>query len=286
MDDTVRLRLDALPLVRSADFAVTHRPFVHQSRTLDYHVLVYILKGGMHIIEEGAPYELGPGELLLLKAGLHHWGERACPAGTTWIYIHFHLQDADGAPPFSPYAGFMRNREFDPADYQCALPLPKTRRYALGGPLEGKLQALVDLYHASDPLRAGQINAQLCQLLVDVYRGGEDAPPAEGNRTLRLIRYLEERMCEPFDARGIEAEMGLSYKYLNELFQRETGMTALRYHTGLRMNEAARLLRETSLSVTEIGERLGYVNVFYFSNVFKKVNGVPPRDYARNYVGR
>lgn len=70
--------------------------------------------------------------------------------------------------------------------------------------------------------------------------------------------------------------MGLSYKYLNGMFKRETGMTALRYHTCLRMNEAARLLRETSLSVTEIADRLGYANVFYFSNVFKKLNGIPP----------
>lgn len=286
MDNIVRLRLDALPLVRSADFAVTHRPFVHINRTVDFHVLIYILKGSMHIFEEGVPYELGPGELLLLKAGLHHWGERPCPAGTTWIYIHFHLDGGDAAAPFSPYSGFMRNQEFSPSDYRCALPLPKTRRYALGGPLEGKLQALVDQYHASDPLRAGYMNARLCQLLVDVHRGEEDAPAAEVNRTLRIIRHLEERMCEPFDARGVAAEMGLSYKYLNERFQKETGMTALRYHTGLRMNEAARLLRETSLSVTQIAERLGYLNVYYFSSVFKKVNGAPPRDYARNYVGR
>ena len=287
MDDIIHLRLDALPLVRSVDFCVTARPFVHQNRTLDYHVLVYILKGGMQIIEAGIAYELGPGELVLLKAGLHHWGERPCPAGTTWVYIHFHLDETLDTVPFSPYSGFVRNHEFVPSDYRYTIALPKSRRFALGGPLEGKLQALVDQYHASDPFRAGYINALLMQVLMDVHRGsGEDVPIDGGNRTLRLIRYLEEHMCEPFDARAVSRQMGLSYKYLNVMFQRETGMTALRYHTCLRMNEAARLLRETSLSVTEIADRLGYANVFYFSNVFKKLNGIPPRDYARNYLAR
>lgn len=287
MDEIIDLRLDALPLVRSVDFCVTARPFVHQSRTLDYHVLVYILKGGMQIIEMGTVYELGPGELVLLKAGLHHWGEKPCPAGTTWIYIHFHLDGMQDTAPFSPYSGFIRNHEFVPSDYHCTIALPKSRRFALGGPLEGKLQALVDQYHASDPFRAGYINALLMQVLMDVYRGsGEDVPTGGGNRTLKLIRYLEENMCEPFDAHAVSRQMGLSYKYLNVMFQRETGMTALKYHTCLRMNEAARLLRETSLSVTEIADRLGFANVFYFSNVFKKLNGVSPRDYARNYLAR
>ena len=121
MDDIIHLRLDALPLVRSVDFCVTARPFVHLSRTLDYHVLVYILKGGMQIIEMGTAYELGPGEMVLLKAGLHHWGEKPCPAGTTWIYIHFHLDEALDTAPFSPYSGFVRNHEFVPSDYRYTI---------------------------------------------------------------------------------------------------------------------------------------------------------------------
>ena len=59
MDDILHLRLDTLSLVRSVDFCVTARPFVHQNRTLDYHVLVYILKGSMQIIETGTAWRTG-----------------------------------------------------------------------------------------------------------------------------------------------------------------------------------------------------------------------------------
>ena len=286
MSDCIELGLDTLPLVRSADFCVTERPFVHPRRTLDYHVLVCILKGGMQIIEQGTVYDLRPGDLMFLKAGLHHWGERPCPAGTTWIYIHFYLNQPEGYAPYSPYSGFLRNQEFEPADYRCALTMPKARSFQLGGALERKMRLLVEQYQSSDPLRAGPINALMMQLLTDVCRGVEGAAPAAQNRVLRLIGLLEEEVSNPFDSAVLSEKMGLSYKYLNELFQRETGMTLHRYHTCLRMNEAARLLRETSLSVTEISERLGFVNLFYFSSVFKKTNGVSPRQYGRGFLSR
>lgn len=104
----------------------------------------------------------------------------------------------------------MRNHEFVPSDYRYTIALPKTRHYALGGPLEGKFQALVDQYHASDPYRAGYLNALLMQVLIDIHRGtDEDMPIDGGNRTLKLIRYLEENMCEPFDARAVAGRWAL-----------------------------------------------------------------------------
>ena len=104
----------------------------------------------------------------------------------------------------------MRNHEFVPSDYRYTIALPKTRHYALGGPLEGKFQALVDQYHASDPYRAGYLNALLMQVLIDIHRGtDEDMPIDGGNRTLKLIRYQEENMCEPFDARAVAGRWAL-----------------------------------------------------------------------------
>jgi AraC-like DNA-binding protein len=45
------------------------------------------------------------------------------------------------------------------------------------------------------------------------------------------------------------------------------------------MCRAGGLLRETDLSVKEIANRLGYEDQFYFSRLFKLVNGISPRAY-------
>nr|WP_091234239.1 AraC family transcriptional regulator [Fontibacillus panacisegetis] len=41
-------------------------------------------------------------------------------------------------------------------------------------------------------------------------------------------------------------------------------------------------MRNTSLNVSEISDRLGYNNPYYFSRVFKKVMGEPPSSYWRH----
>jgi AraC-like DNA-binding protein len=47
------------------------------------------------------------------------------------------------------------------------------------------------------------------------------------------------------------------------------------------MNEAKRLLEQTSLRVTDITERLGYSDITYFSNAFKRRTGWTPSEYRK-----
>lgn len=87
--------------------------------------------------------------------------------------------------------------------------------------------------------------------------------------------------AQPVD---IETHMGLSYKHLNDVFKKETGITLQKYHCQMRMERAARLLQQTDLTITQISERLGFDEVFYFSNVFKKQMKLSPISYRKKCV--
>ena len=50
------------------------------------------------------------------------------------------------------------------------------------------------------------------------------------------------------------------------------------------LREAARLLRESGLNVTEISDRLGYCNPQYFSRTFAAVRGQSPSEYRRGLM--
>ena len=73
-------------------------------------------------------------------------------------------------------------------------------------------------------------------------------------------------------------------KHLNDVFKKETGMTLQKYHCQMRMERAARLLQQTDLTITQISERLGFDEVFYFSNVFKKQMKLSPMSYRKKCV--
>ena len=64
----------------------------------------------------------------------------------------------------------------------------------------------------------------------------------------------------------------------------ERGLSLQNYHCQMRMERAARLLQQTDLTITQISERLGFDEVFYFSNVFKKQMKLSPMSYRKKCV--
>ncbi len=72
---------------------------------------------------------------------------------------------------------------------------------------------------------------------------------------------------------------GLSSPYLSQLFSKNYGMSCADYLAKIRMDEAAKMLRETNLTVQQISEQVGITNINYFYTMFKKAHGVTPRQY-------
>jgi two-component system response regulator YesN len=80
----------------------------------------------------------------------------------------------------------------------------------------------------------------------------------------------------------ISESLCMNQTYLRKMFKNEMGMTLSEYITHFRMNEAKRLLTNTEEKLTAIADKVGYNDVSYFSNVFKKFYGVSPRSMSRS----
>lgn len=79
----------------------------------------------------------------------------------------------------------------------------------------------------------------------------------------------------------ISGELCLNQTYLRKMFKSEMDMTLTEYITGVRMQKAKALLTTTDQKLTAIAESVGYNDVSYFSNVFKKYYGVSPRSMRK-----
>jgi transcriptional regulator GlxA family with amidase domain len=64
------------------------------------------------------------------------------------------------------------------------------------------------------------------------------------------------------------------------------GITPARYALGLRLQEACRLLIETSGSISEFANACGFDDEFYFSRSFRREFGSPPRTYRKEHLIR
>jgi transcriptional regulator GlxA family with amidase domain len=74
-------------------------------------------------------------------------------------------------------------------------------------------------------------------------------------------------------------KFSISKQGLIRKFKKVTHKTPMEYLAYTRIDQSKLLLRDTSLSVSEIAGKCGFENVYYFSNCFKGATGLSPTAY-------
>lgn len=95
--------------------------------------------------------------------------------------------------------------------------------------------------------------------------------------------YINENIDRRLSLQEVASVFNFSPNYLSQLFARHTGEGFVDYITIRKIGAAKDMLRRGEGKVYEIAERLGFDNSFYFSKVFKKVEGVSPREYQQRF---
>ena len=72
----------------------------------------------------------------------------------------------------------------------------------------------------------------------------------------------------------------MSKSKLNRLFKQIFGESIFNYYQSFRMKEAARLLKERRLSVSEVGYEMGFSNLGHFTRVFEEHIGMKPKRFS------
>lgn len=93
------------------------------------------------------------------------------------------------------------------------------------------------------------------------------------------LRLQSQREAAP-DIAALAAAAHMSAPKLRKLFKQTFGKGVFEYYQSARMQEAARLLREERLTVSEAGYRIGFTNLSHFSRVFEQHFGMKPKKYS------
>jgi AraC-like DNA-binding protein len=109
-------------------------------------------------------------------------------------------------------------------------------------------------------------------------------PSSEASHAIALkvrsvASEIESNYARPWRAEDLAHIVRLSPSRLRHLFKSQTGEAPMRYLKLRRLQEAARLLRTTTLSVKEIMHRVGIADSSHFAHEFKRLFGVPPTEY-------
>ena len=92
-----------------------------------------------------------------------------------------------------------------------------------------------------------------------------------------IEKYIKENYKDPsLGLNKISDEFQISESYFSHMFKEKTGVNFSTYLENIRMTEAARLIKETDISLNELYIAVGYNNSNTFRRAFKKVYGVTP----------
>lgn len=126
----------------------------------------------------------------------------------------------------------------------------------------------------------------ICRLLMELDKRDEKKLYSLNSRDIQTIYQVKARMFEHQDTVPVITDLAkfanMSPTKLKRLFKQIFGNSIFRYYQEFRMNEAARLLKEEKLSVTDVGYRMGFTNLSHFSRVFQEHIGVKPKQYSRS----
>ena len=93
----------------------------------------------------------------------------------------------------------------------------------------------------------------------------------------RLNELIDRELDNPnLDVALLETEMGMSRASLFNKMKAITGMGCNEYVTKLRMEKAIQLVKWSTMTFTEIADRVGYSSASYFSSAFKQYTGMTP----------
>lgn len=95
-------------------------------------------------------------------------------------------------------------------------------------------------------------------------------------RLLTALALIENHIEDPLDRRHLSAAAGVSVRQLERLFAAHLGRTLDRHYRDVRLDRARLLLRQTAMSISEVGLASGFQSASHFSRVFKEQFGHPP----------
>lgn len=235
--------------------------------------LWYVVSGKGDVRLNGESFPVQQGSCFVYRPGDRIEATQHPDDRLTVIYIHFDMTDLSMGKQLDTESRWLPPRYVETED-----------AYSLESRMEEVLEA--DAEEEESEIQDERFHCLMKLVLLQLSKTGESGSPDAGtdppisHKQKRLLlqvkQYIKEHIASPMDYDEIAELTGLSPRYLNRLYKRYTGKSMKEYITSTRVERAKHLLAETSMTVGQVAETLGYSDIYFFSKQFKKYTGLPP----------
>ncbi|MDG0809187.1 helix-turn-helix domain-containing protein [Cohnella rhizosphaerae] len=188
------------------------------------------------------------------------------------------------------YKPFFKAEEGHAAKGRAGATASITSKYDYRCPEPWQLRQLAEQLHRSWT-EGGELERVLAtglfyQFVYEQFRQLRLAKEAHRPDLAELIAdYLRVHYRELASMDELVRAFHYSAHYLSRVFRRKYGTSPLGYLARMRMSRAKELLAETSMSIRDIADRVGYADMYYFNKQFKKQLGMTPVQFKMQVLG-
>jgi LacI family transcriptional regulator len=119
-----------------------------------------------------------------------------------------------------------------------------------------------------------------------VTRQSTDVLCIDDADVVKAVRFIRQHAKMPIQVDSVVAAVFLSRRVLEKRFRTALGHSIHEEIRRARIEQIARMLTQTQMSISEIACSLGFADVAHISRYFRKEKGMSPLKYRKDYLGR
>ncbi len=234
--------------------------------------IMFVLSGNGETIINDKTYQVKKGDIIIYNPNTPHKEQTSGEVGIELAFFGITNFQVSGLP----------------VDYLVsgdASPVIHTKKDS--GKFEFYFRSLVD--EVSEGQQYGELMAKYLArlILIGILRLANISETKFVTNAIftKIHSYLSQHFTEIESMDQICEELHVSKYYLSHVFKNNMGMPPMQYITMKRISYAKKLLQETDLSATAVGEECGYKDHVLFFKTFKKLEGITPSTYRKQVSG-
>ncbi|MDD3242750.1 MAG: AraC family transcriptional regulator [Eubacteriales bacterium] len=258
----------------------TNRLYPHWHARVE---VFYVRRGYGQMQIDLDDYEIGPGDIVVVSPRRLHGGWGMYGTLCSCEVAVFDLELLRG-----PFTDNICLKYTDPLLQQSGVFQPVIKAQQPGAQ---QIRACIDeliVLNETRPL-AYELRAKAAalSLCAELFTGGYystrpcAAPSRELSSLKNTLSYINEHLSDPLSIDTLCETAQYSKYHFLRTFKRHMGLTTTEYITLMRLERAARLLRTSTLSVTDICAQVGFGNVSYFIKRFSQHYGCTPLAFRK-----
>lgn len=242
----------------------------HPSRIMELHDFIYILKGEWEITQENETYLAREGDIVILTAGAGHGGQKPCADGTETIFIHTDATENETIRTVS--------------ETEHHLPLKALIHSNGDERIIMDFQEIAKNYAINRPYQQQRLSVLFNKLLLDLRDADERNEGGSYNITEQIEQHFLEHPNRFFSNRELAKFVWMGEKNFVNKFKSANGTTPHQYQLLFKLRQIrSTLIACPEMKIRELAQTYGFCDEFHLSKAYKKVYGISPREYRKQF---